>query len=333
MPTHSTLARLAQVMTLWIAACAVGWLLWWWPHSRVLAVAGALAIAFGHAWVLAVEFLLLREVRRGDATPLATGRQLLQAWWRESLDGIVVFAWRQPWRWRAVPDHLPAVPPAGEGAGRHGIVFVHGFVCNRGFWSPWLREARARGHAFVAVNLEPVFSGIDDYVPLVDAAVERVRQATGRPPVLVCHSMGGLVARAWWRARDRADPPAAQAVAHVVTIGSPHAGTWLARFSHLPNGKQMRPDSDWLRSLQQSGVAAAGPRFTCWYANCDNIVMPPSAATLPGADNRLVRGAAHVDLAFRPEVMRGTLDLIARLEPPGHPPQALAGAGPAHRKA
>ena len=100
----------------------------------------------------------------------------------------------------------------------------------------------------------------------------------------------------------------------MVTIGSPHAGTWLARFSHLPNGRQMRPGSDWLRTLQQSWSPEMGARFTCWYANCDNIVMPPASATLPGANNRLVQGAAHVDLAFRPEVLRGTLDLVAQLD-------------------
>lgn len=313
MPTHSTLARLAQLVTLWIVACALGWLLAWWSHSPAMAVGGAIAIGMGHAWILGLEFLLLRKIRRGDATPPAPGWQLLRAWWNETLDGIVVFAWRQPWRWHAVPDHLPA-----QAHGTHGFVFVHGFVCNRGFWTPWLRKARDQGRAFVAVNLEPVFTGIDDYAPIIEAAVERVRRATGLPPVLVCHSMGGLVARTWLKTRAStrldADPGSPGAVAHVVTIGSPHAGTWLARFSHLPNGRQMRPDSDWLRALRQSWSPAMGVRFTCWYADCDNIVMPPASATLAGADNRLVRGAAHVGLAFRPEVVRETLDLVARLD-------------------
>ena len=64
----------------------------------------------------------------------------------------------------------------------------------------------------------------------------------------------------------------------------------------------MRVGSEWLREL-----AATEPpvqqHFTCWYSNADNVVFPPVSATLPGADNRLLPGAAHVDLAFRPEVM------------------------------
>ena len=51
-------------------------------------------------------------------------------------------------------------------------------------------------------------------------------------------------------------------------------------------------------------------RFTCWYSNTDNIVFPTSTAALPGADNRLVRGAAHVQMAFLPEVMTATLALL-----------------------
>lgn len=294
-------------MTLSALAWMGAWVLGWWSSSPAVAIMGAFAIGTSYSGVLAAEFVLLRRIRKGDPTPPGTGGELLRAWWAETLEGLRVFAWRQPWRWRAIPDHLVAGPQAGK----HGIVFIHGFVCNRGFWTPWLQAAKAGRRDFVAVNLEPVMAGIDEYVPLVDAAAERVRQATGLPPVLVCHSMGGLVARAWLRTRA-AD--ARDAVAHVVTIGSPHAGTWLARLSHLPNGRQMRPASDWLRHLQQAWTPELAARFTCWYSNCDNIVMPPSTATLPGADNRMVRGAAHVNLAFRPEVMRGTFDLIDRLD-------------------
>ena len=53
-------------------------------------------------------------------------------------------------------------------------------------------------------------------------------------------------------------------------------------------------------------------KFTCWYTNCDNIVFPASTATMPGADNRLVRGVAHVELAFHPQVMRDSMALIER---------------------
>lgn len=302
MPPRSTLACLQQTIVTGAIAAATAWVAWMAPRSPGLALAGAAALLLGHAWFLAAEFLLLRWVGRHDLVPRATVAELLHAWAAEVLMGLRVFAWRQPFRWRAVPDHLQA--PGLRG--RHGVVFIHGFVCNRGFWNPWMRRLLRERRAFAAVNLEPVFTSIDDYAPTVERAVAQVREATGMPPVLVCHSMGGLVARAWLRSR----PWQEACVAHIVTIGSPHRGTWLARWSRLANGMQMRLDSEWLTGLAHALASVPAVPFTCWHSNCDNIVMPPSTATLPGADNRLVRGAGHVDLAFAPAVVEGTLRLL-----------------------
>ena len=306
MPPNSTLARLQQALTLWSLACAVAWWVWHWPTSPVLGAVGCAVIVLGYSMVLALEFALIPYVARGDPAPRATPVQLVRAWAGEVIMALEVFAWRQPFRWRAVSDRL-----SGERvAGRHGVVLVHGFVCNRGFWTPWLRRLQADDRAFVAVNLEPVFDSIETYVPQLQDAVDQVRKATGLPPVLVCHSMGGLVARAWLRRQIDLG-----VVAHVVTLGSPHAGTWLARWSHSPNGRQMRQDSPWLLSLQQAWTPQQAQRFTCWFSDCDNIVMPPSSATLPGADNRMLRGVAHVSLAFRPQVIDATCAVIEGLDP------------------
>jgi predicted alpha/beta hydrolase family esterase len=297
MRPHSSLARIQQFSTLGVAACALAWLVWQWPHAPVRAVVGFMLIAMGYSIFLAIEFVALRFVDPGGTAPRPDWGELARAWWAETVAAAVVFGWRQPFLWREIPDQ----PAAARG--RRGVVFIHGFICNRGLWTPWLREARRLGLPFVAVNLEPVFGSIDRYADVIDQAVERVGRETGMAPVLVCHSMGGLAARAWLRAKS-----AEGRIHRIITIGSPHHGTWLARFSHVRNGRQMRLDSEWLRRL---GAPAAVSRFTCWYSNCDNIVFPAATATLAGADNRLVAGAGHVDLAFHPRVMAETLALIA----------------------
>jgi triacylglycerol esterase/lipase EstA (alpha/beta hydrolase family) len=291
------LARLQQAITLSLLALAVGWAWWFIRQGRWgWALMAAALVLFGYALFLALEFMLLAWVRGDDPAPRATPAQLLRAWWGEVTTAPRVFCWRQPFRSKAEPDHLPA-----GAVSRLGVVFVHGFVCNRGFWNPWLARLRAAGVPFVAVNLEPVFGRIDDYVPLVDAAIRRVQQATGRAPLVVAHSMGGLAVRAWL-ARCAGD------VEHVVTIGSPHHGTWLARFGVTSNGVQMRRANRWLDRLRSEEAKrdAENPyrRFTCFYSHCDNIVFPPSTATLPGADNRHVPGSAHVHLAEQPEVFQ-----------------------------
>ncbi|WP_332775445.1 esterase/lipase family protein [Polaromonas sp.] len=296
------LARLQQLITVSLLLLGAAWLAYFWRHSPVLAVSGFLAIVLGYTAFLALEFVAQRYANRADPAPQPSWAEVARAWLGEALTAPRVFFWRQPFRPHAIPDQLsaPAVMP-----GRRGVVFVHGFFCNRGFWTPWLKRLQGQGNAFVAVSLEPVFGSIDAYVPLLEDAVQRVTRATGLPPLLVCHSMGGLAARAWLQAMK-----AEARVHHVVTIGSPHRGTWLARFGHAANGRQMRLASEWQRQQDLGMPANRHALFTCWYSNCDNIVFPVSTATLPGADNRLVRGAAHVQLAFLPPVMAATLALL-----------------------
>jgi len=308
MPRHSSLARLLQLSVCVQLAAAALWAAWRWPASPLQALAGVAFIAWIGPIVLAIEAVLSAAVNRRDArVPPASPVQVLRAWLAESVHLFAAFWWRQPFRWRAVEDHLDSTC-----SGRLGVVFVHGFMCNRGFWNAWMRRLRGRGHAYVAVNLEPVFASIDAYAPIVEQAVRRVEQLTGRPPLVICHSMGGLAARAWWRAHGRG-----RSLAGLVTIGSPHGGTWMGRFSRTPNGRQMRLQSEWVRELARHEAWHALPATTCWYSNCDNIVFPAATSMLERAHNRFVAGQPHVALAFRPEVIDGCMELLSQLDAGG----------------
>lgn len=285
-------------MALTASWCLAGWA-WQWPVAWI--AIGSVLLLLPHAPVLAVEFLLLAWRSNPAPAPAPSPSKLLRAWAGEVITGLATFGWRQPWRSQAVPDHL-----AATAAGRRGLVLVHGFVCNRGLWTPWLRQLRAAGVPFVAVNLEPVFGDIEQYIDTIDSAVSQLQAATGRPPLIVCHSMGGLATRAWLRATHADDR-----CAGVVTIGSPHHGTWLARFALSPNGRQMRQAGPWLQALAADEPPARYRRFTCFWGHCDNIVFPAATAMLPGADNRHLAGTAHVDLIHRPEVYAEVLRRLA----------------------
>lgn len=289
------LARLQQGLTLVALTLALAWA--WWAlqagHSG-WAVCGLLLVTTGHAVVLALEFLLLRRAHGDDPAPRASAAQLVAAWWGETRAAPAVFCWRQPFRSQRFRDHLPA-----DATGRIGVLFIHGFVCNRGLWNPWLARLKAQGTPFVAVNLEPVFGSIDDYIVRIEAAVQQLERCTGNAPLVVAHSMGGLALRRWWA--EQPGPDANQRVRHAITIGTPHHGTWLARFAMSRNARQMQQVSRWLQTLAAQEPAGRAQRFTCFFSHCDNIVFPASTATLPGADNRHLPGVAHVHMADRPE--------------------------------
>ena len=287
------LARLQKFITISLVCCAVAWAAWFVALGRPLwAGLGALLILFGYALFLGAEFVLLHFVQKGDVAPRPSVSQLVRAWFNEAITAPRVFLWRQPFRSDVEPDRLPERPD-----GRRAVLLVHGFVCNRGLWNPWMRELRARGIPFVAINLEPVFGSIDQYAERIDAAAASIEAATGMPAVLVGHSMGGVAIRAWLARFD-----ANARVHRAITIGSPHQGTWLARFGHTINGREMRLENPWLAKLATGETAERYERFTCFFGHCDNIVFPAASGMLPGAQNIHVPGTAHVHMAFHPQV-------------------------------
>lgn len=294
------------------------------PLQAVLLFTLAIAL---RAWILGLQFVVMHVINRSHGDLSASIGQLLCAWWGESWACVAAFAWRHAWRSEAVVDNTPhgrGVTHAGarddasesrrrppsraeprRAEPRRGVLLVHGFLCNRGFWNAWMRRLADEDVPFIAVTMEPVLGSIDEYPPIIAAAVARLEQSTGLAPVVVAHSMGGLAVRRWW-----VEQPADR-LHHLITLGTPHHGTWLGRWAHSTNGRQMRLNSRWLQALDLRERERAAPllpehdprkRTTCFYSHCDNIVFPARTATLAGANNRHLAGMAHIQMIDHIEV-------------------------------
>lgn len=308
-------ARIQQMISLSLALTAVGWLVWCWGTGRSGWTPWALMALAPHAPVLALETAWAaaaarregarRAMGQADAPPVAyPGLHIwMGAWLQEVVASVRTFGWQQPWQHARHPDHLPP-----QAAGRQGVLLVHGFVCNRGFWNRWMPELRAAGIPHVAVSLGPPFRDIALQAQGIEQAWQGLMQATGRPPLLVGHSMGGLMIRSWLGSKPREIAQAHE----VITIGTPHHGTALAQMARSEPALQMQLLSDFLRSLAEREDAALRARWTCYWSVCDNIVFPANTATLPGARNLCIPGRPHVALAQAPEILQ---DVMARCAP------------------
>lgn len=295
----SRVARIGQVTVVVMVAAGVGFHTGWRDTHPGLAWAALAAWAWLPAAVMAAGSLLTaRVVARRSPADAAWLQEWLVAWWREWRSYLAVFMWRQPFRHRARREPALSDVPV--------VVLVHGYLCNRGFWLPWMDAVQQQGWTWRSVNLEPVFGSIDEMVSVLDPVMKQAL-AEGRPVVIVAHSMGGLVTRAWLTRQ----PTWPDALRGCVTIGSPHHGTWVARWANSLAGQQMREHSNWLTSLRAAERAEDAQRFLCWRSLTDHVVFPPANAVLAGADNRTVRSAGHVDLAFQPRVMTESLAWIA----------------------
>lgn len=283
----------------WLGALTCGGL--WW------------VLALTHPVLLAIQFGVAAWGcrHRPDRESLAGW---FRAWWREWGVSMRVFGWQQPWRPQVEPDSAgPAAGGAEHAPARRGVLLVHGYFCNRGLWTGWIGRLQAAGHPVMAVNLEPLWGDIDGHVALLDAAAHRLQAATGQPPLVVAHSMGGLAVRAWLRVvcstaekagagADAADAAVVRRVAHVITLGTPHHGTWLARLGWGRNAQQMRWHSRWLADLAGAEPPGLARHFTCWHSLADNIVMPAGTAVLPGSRERRLNDVGHVALVTHPAV-------------------------------
>lgn len=294
------LARLLALMILLWLASALAMVGVYFDLSPVLAWVGGSSLVLGHSLVLGLEFLALRQFGRTALVPAASAAQLWRAWACEVWAGLVLFGWRQPFCSQRQADQL-----GPQHWGVRGVVLVPGYLCNRGVWNLWMQRLAQQGRPFIALNLEPVFGEIDPHATVIEDAIARMTRATGLPPLVVGHSMGGLVLRAWLR-----QARAPERVHRLVTLGTPHLGTWLARWGHTRNAQQMRLGSAWLEALTQDSPRDWHRHFVCFYSNADNIVFPPCRATLAGGDNRFVPGLAHVQMVNAPDVMDAVLALL-----------------------
>jgi pimeloyl-ACP methyl ester carboxylesterase len=292
----STLLRrilLVQVLTV----ALLGWLVTRQTEApNWLAWVGALALPLLGALVATA---LTAVKSRTPGQPGLWWRSLMFEFWA----GLVIFMLRQPWA------KTPAVLlPDSTTPVRVPVVLVHGYLCNHRVWDAIAQRLLAAGHPVLAVNLEPLFTSIDRYAPLIEQAVETLRRHTGASQVaLVGHSMGGLAIRAWMRAHGHAR------VARVLTLGTPHAGTQVAPNGRTPNGAQMAWQSQWLQALAQGETPHARSLMRIALTPQDNIVFPQMAQVLDGVPVTVFEGRGHLDLCLDDAVINWVLQELKDL--------------------
>ncbi|OQW95113.1 MAG: hypothetical protein BWK79_03540 [Beggiatoa sp. IS2] len=173
------------------------------------------------------------------------------------------------------------------------ILFIHGFFSNGAYWWAMHRYLRKQHvtHLFT-LNLSAIFTDIDTFAEEVQQRVELICATTGSPKViLVGHSMGGLIARAYFYrhgGRER--------VAKIITLGSPHQGTFLAYLMGGTNVRQMRLRNPWLSQL--NALPSPPIPITSIYSYHDDFIVPQEGSILAGSKNLAVAGVGHLAMSF-----------------------------------
>jgi triacylglycerol esterase/lipase EstA (alpha/beta hydrolase family) len=182
--------------------------------------------------------------------------------------------------------------------GGRPIVLVHGFAQNRTNFVWLARLLRRRGLGpFFGFNYHS-FGRIEDSARSLGRFVEHVVEITGEKEVdLVCHSLGGVVARTY------VDLLGGHVrVRRVVTLGSPHRGVAHAGRRLGASVRDLQPRNGFIARLE-SAPRHEMVRYHSIYSAHDNVVFPHFSSSLGerGTDV-LVHRQGHFGILFSEEV-------------------------------
>jgi pimeloyl-ACP methyl ester carboxylesterase len=289
--------RISSLLTIALATVLAVWFVDLGVSAWTAIAIGVLLPFLIHALPLGIEFITGALI---DRRPIARLNVIdaLRLWLVESWRSFVVFNIDQAWRANF------AERPIVNDAERPAVLLVPGYMCNRASWRHWVLD-RLPSHWNVAtVSLEPVYAPVEDYAESLHVAVQKLLADSGAERVtLVCHSMGGLAARAYLRAKGN------DLVARVITIDTPHHGTVFARYAHGANSMQMRRACDYVRRLAESEEPV---EFICFASQHDNLVVPRDSQVLACAEAIWFEKIGHLAMTASDEVLAKLIDVVAR---------------------
>ncbi|MCB1153881.1 MAG: alpha/beta fold hydrolase [Deltaproteobacteria bacterium] len=240
-----------------------------------------------------------RKAAQGVGRALgATGRRI-----RKQVDKVNPDVWRE---FASVATLAPSLlcsrreKVVNKGrSGERPIVMVHGLGGNRGTWWPMryalMMHGRRRMYAF---GYGP--GAVVDHADSLVKFVERVLEVTGEPKVdLLGHSLGGIIARYALQVGGLEGK-----VNSLITIASPHHGTYAAHFANTVELLSLRPGSEILSRINEHRVLDSCRRFVCIYSDRDIWVLPHNHMSHEEAENIYLPGLSHSQFLIAPQVFK-----------------------------
>ena len=192
------------------------------------------------------------------------------------------------------------------------ILLVHGIVSNRSIFTLLRRGLTRRGFSKVfAMNYLTLATDVRTAAARLSVEVEQVVEETGFERLhIIGHSLGGLIAR-YYVTRLGGDVR----VHTLVTLGTPHDGTYAAYAVPTRLMRQCSPAADYARAgppgaRLRRGSSPTGPTATSPSFPRTRALRHPDLR----ATNVRLHGAGHLTLPMLGEVVHGISNALAHLE-------------------
>jgi triacylglycerol lipase len=185
------------------------------------------------------------------------------------------------------------------------VVLVHGIWDTSRVFVAMARWLEGRGFRVLAVNLTPSDGavGLDELARQLGAFVEQ-QFTPGEVFDLVGFSMGGLVSRYYVQRLG-----GMERVGRLITISTPHRGTYWAYAVGNAGSRQMRPGSEFLAELNQDAAMLERVRFASIWTPLDLMIVPAGSSRLGVGEEFQIAVGLHAWMVRS----RRCLEVVGRL--------------------
>ncbi len=214
----------------------------------------------------------------------------------------------------AVPSTPFVSPFWKKQPARTPVLFVHGLLHNTAAFT-WIKQRMAlQGWTqFGAASLPTARQTIPEMAEGIARTIREIKQKYSAPQVdIIAHSMGGIVARYAIQVLEQESH-----VRKLVTLGSPHQGTWLSKYGFLKSLKDLQKQSELMQVLKNQ-PAPSSTQVISIHGSLDVIVWPRNAHW-GGVRNIALKGVGHAGLLFSNRVLQIIVANLSAENPPAIP--------------
>ncbi|MFN8440722.1 MAG: alpha/beta fold hydrolase [Caldilineaceae bacterium] len=151
------------------------------------------------------------------------------------------------------------------------------------------RHLQTNGWQASVVSPQPSDGSVGIEV-LAQSLAETIDSALSKeqPLALVGFSMGGLICRYYAQQLDQG-----RRTQQLITLSTPHQGTYAAYLFDRPAPLQMRPGSQFLQELNQDLSLLKKMHFTSMWTPFDLTILPAHSSRMPVGDMVQIRTLIH----------------------------------------
>jgi len=176
------------------------------------------------------------------------------------------------------------------------IVLVHGFISTGKIFFYIKKKLEAQGHKCFAPTLKPIDAkyGIEDLALKLNNYILNNLEADSKF-VLIGFSMGGIICRYYLQ-----ELGGIKRVEKLFTISSPHHGSYLSYFYPGKGMKQLRPRSEFLKSLN----------LFSYRTPLDLMIIPNNSSIWDIATNKRFVSIMHSSMLINSKLVKEILNVL-----------------------